>query len=84
MAPDNFLISLLFLVALSAFCWLNVFSSRLRRKFDRPAVTFWRLNKQDRDDWDAMMLAASLVGGMLFSLLTIVFAVWGFSRLATR
>jgi len=61
-----------------------VLNSSSRRKFDKPTNNFWRLNAQDRQDWDAMSLAAYLVGGLFFSLATLVFVTVGIYRLAVR
>jgi hypothetical protein len=73
-------ITFLFLLGLSIFCWVMVFSSSTRRKFDKPTYNFWRLNNQDRQDWSALSLAGYLVGGLFFSLLTVVVLVVGIYR----
>jgi hypothetical protein len=83
MAAEN-VITFLFLLGVSIFCWAMVFSSSTRRKFDKPAYNFWRLKAQDREDWSALSLAGYLVGGLFFSLLTLVFIVVGIYRLAAR
>jgi hypothetical protein len=76
------IITLLFFAGTSAFCWVMVCRSSARRKSNEPAYHFWRLKAQGRQDWDAMSLAAYLVGALFFSLLTIVFVVIGVYRLA--
>ena len=76
--------SFLFLLGISAFCWAMVFSSSSRRKFDKPTYNFWRLNAQERQDWSALSLAGYLVGGLFFSLLTLVYTIVGIYRLAAR
>jgi len=64
-APQN-VITFLFLLGASIFWWVMVFSSSIRRKFDKPTYNFWRLNAQDRQDWSALSLAGYLVGGLCF------------------
>ena len=83
MAAEN-VFTFLFFLGISIFCWAMLGSSSTRRKFGTPTYNFWRLRTQDRAGWDAMMLAAYLVGGLFFSLLTILFVVVGLYRLATR
>jgi len=77
-------ITFLFLLGLSVFCWAMVFSSSTRRKFDKPTYNFWRLNSQDREDWSALSLAGYLAGAMFFSLLTLVLVVVGVYRFAAH
>ena len=72
------------LIGGTTFCWLMVLSPRVRRRFSRWGYRFWRMNKQDRSDSDALGVAVNLVGALLFSLITIVFICVGVYRLATR
>jgi hypothetical protein len=67
-------------IILSAFCWWMVLAPSTRRRFGRPGYDFWRLNKEGRESWDAMALAAYLIGALFFSLLTLVFLVVAISR----
>ena len=77
-------ITLLFFAGISTFCWLMVFRSAARRKFNKPGNDFWRLSKQGREDWDAGMWAGYLIGAMVFSLITLVFIVAGVYHLVAR
>jgi len=74
-------LAFLLFAGISVFCWVTVFRSSTRRKFDQPGADFWRLSSQGREDWDAMSLASSLILAMVFSLITIVFLVVGIYRL---
>jgi hypothetical protein len=77
-------ITFLFSAGISTFCWAMVFRSSTRRKFNEPGYHFWRLDKQGREDWDAMMLAGYLIGAMAFSLITLVFIGVGIYHMAAR
>jgi hypothetical protein len=72
------------LIGASIFCWLLVLSPATRQRLGRWGYRFWRMNKQDRRDMDALGLAWHLVAAMFFSLVTIVFICVGLYRLATR
>ena len=74
----------LFFAGVSTFCWVMVFRSSTRRKFNEPGYDFWRLTKQGREDWDAMYRAGYLIVAMVFSLITVVFVAVGIFRLAGR
>jgi hypothetical protein len=78
----------LIVASISTFCWLNVLSPRIRRRLNfRPRWPMgwfwgwvWPLKKQDRADLDAMSLASSLIGALLFSMITVVWLVVGLYR----
>ncbi|HZI86317.1 MAG TPA: hypothetical protein VFD48_05760 [Pyrinomonadaceae bacterium] len=74
------IITLLFLLGMSTFCWIMVLRPSARRKFNEPGYHFWRLNKEGREGWDAMQLAGYLVGAMVFSIITVVFLFVGIYR----
>jgi RsiW-degrading membrane proteinase PrsW (M82 family) len=74
----------LFLIATSAFCWLMVFRSSARRQLSEWAWSFYRLDKEGRETWDAMSLVSSLIGAMVFSLLAIAFIIVAVSRFFRR
>ncbi|HEY8225524.1 MAG TPA: hypothetical protein VIG25_09620 [Pyrinomonadaceae bacterium] len=76
---DN-IITFLFLLGMSMFCWVMVLRPSTRRKFNEPGYHFWRLSKDGREGWDAMQLAGYLVGAMVFSLITLVFLFVGIYR----
>jgi hypothetical protein len=69
------LFALLIPITISAFCWWMVLKPSARRKFGKSGYDFWRLDKEGRESWDAMQLAACLIGALFFSLVTIVFLV---------
>jgi hypothetical protein len=76
--------SFVILIGGSTFCWLMVLSPATRRWFNRWSYRFWRMNKQDRRDMDALGLAWHLVAAMFFSLVTIIFICVGLYRWGTR
>ena len=78
------IITFLFLLGMSTFCWIMVLRPSVRRKFNEPGYHFWRLSKDARDGWDAMQLAASLVLAMAFSIITLVFLFVGIYRSVAR
>jgi hypothetical protein len=82
MAED--LITVLFLLGVSTFCWVMVLRPSTRQKFNIPAYHFWRLNKEGREGWAAMQLAACVIGAMVFSLITLIFLFVGIYRLVAR
>ena len=77
------LITLLFLLGMSTFGWIMVLRPSARRKLNEPGYHFWRLNKEGREGWDAMQLAAYLVFALVFSIITLVFLFVGIYRSVT-
>jgi len=77
-------IAFLFLGGMSLFCWLMVLPPSTRRKFSQGAYRFWRLDKEGHEAWDAMYLAAYLVGAMIFSIITLAFLFVGIYRSVAR
>jgi hypothetical protein len=65
------------LAMLNAICWLNVFSKRFRRWNRRLHFewSFRKINKEQMRLDDALSLALSIVFGMFFSLIAILFLV---------
>jgi hypothetical protein len=49
-----------------------VISSSTRKKLGKPGSRFWGLNKSGEESWDAMMLAAYLVGALFFSIISVM------------
>jgi hypothetical protein len=78
------IITFLFLLGMSTFCWIMVLRPSTRRKFNEPGYHFWRLSRDGREGWDAMQLAGYLVGAMVFSLITLVFLFVGIYRSVAR
>jgi len=74
------LFGFLVLLGMSVFCWLMVLKPSFRRSKNDPAYYFWRLNKQGRRDLEGMYVAASVVGAMFFSLVTLVWLIVGVYR----
>jgi hypothetical protein len=72
------------LITMSAFCWWMVLKPSVRRKFGKPGYDFWRLDKEARESWDGMQLAACLVGALFFSLFTIGFLVVAILRIDAK
>ena len=62
-------------IGISAFCWWMVLKPSTGRRFGKPGYEFWRFNEEGRESWDAMALAAYLIGAVFFSLLTLAFLV---------
>jgi len=71
----------LVLVGLSVYCWWMVVSETARRKSDEPGYDFWRLSKEERESWDGLSIASSLIAALILSLASIVFVVVGVYRL---
>jgi hypothetical protein len=71
---DGF-IGFVVVLGISIFCWIMVLRPTFRRKQNEPGYDFWRLKKQDRRDMDAVSLAGSLVGAMVFSMITLVWVI---------
>jgi len=63
---------ILFMVALSVFCWWMVLVPSSRRKFSKVGSDFWRLKKDNQEGWDGAMLAGYLVAALFFSIVTFV------------
>jgi len=82
MAENAF--ALLIPITISAFCWWMVLKPSARRRFGKSGYDFWRLDKEGRESWDGMQLAACLVGALFSSLLTIVFLVAAILRVVPR
>jgi hypothetical protein len=80
----NGVFGFLVFLGISVVCWVMVLKPSFRRNKNEPVYYFWRLNKQGRRDLDAMYLAASLVGAMLFSMITLVFVIVAISRFLSR
>jgi len=74
----------LIVVGTSIFCWFMALKPTFRRRQSEPAYYFWRLTKQDRRDMDAVSQAVSLVGAMLFSMITLVWFIVGVVRFLSR
>lgn len=71
-------------IGMSIFSWVMVFRASTRRKFNEPGYDFWRLNKEGRESFDAMVLASNLIIAMVFSLLLLVLLVVGIYRFFAR
>ena len=65
--------ALLIPITISVICWWMVLRPSARRKLGKFGFDFWRLDKEERESWDAIQLAACLIGALFCSLLTIVF-----------
>jgi hypothetical protein len=78
------IITFLFFLGMSTFCWVMVLRPSMRRKFNEPGYHFWRLSKDRREGWDTMQLASYLVMAMVFSLITLVFLFFGIYRSVAR
>jgi hypothetical protein len=64
----GFVFSFFFLAALCGLFWALVFNKSLRTKFERGALEFHRVEKQeDKDSYDALMLAGAIIGALVFT-----------------
>ncbi len=57
----------------SALCWWAALNKSARQKMNRDANRLWRMDKEQQEMYDAMSLAAALVGALFFSFATILF-----------
>jgi hypothetical protein len=55
---ENVLFFLL-LIGTSTFCWSMVFRPSARQKLNEWTCSFYRLDKEGRDTWDAMALVSA-------------------------
>lgn len=69
------LFAFLVFAGISIYCWALVLRPRFRQRILKPGWLFRRWTKQERADVDAVTLAFSLAGALLFSIITIVAVV---------
>jgi hypothetical protein len=66
---DLFAISVL--VILTLVSWLFVLSKSTRRSHSKPAAELFRMNKEQRESFEALTLASSLVIALMSSIVLI-------------
>jgi hypothetical protein len=78
------IITLLFLLGTSTFCWIMVLRPSARQNLSQHGYRTWRMSKDERETSDALQFVGFLFGAVILSIITLTFIYVRIFRLGAR